>query len=345
MRKLLLCLYACCILLLAACGDTATPSPQAVGGVLLAAATPTSVPATTPPPTATLMPPTATALPTATDAPPTATDVPATDTVPLPTNTLVPPTATNLPPTATTRPTNTVPPVVALEPTSTPSSTIIPTVPMIVGVPAHKYDAYLQAAVKQRQNYHYTCEFDAAWVVLKTYGYDVGLDKQLAIIGQDKSVEPYYKNTANGVVIYGGDVFNYYSGNYATNFLARTTGSAMKKIFAYYGLRATAVHDKAGLQNALKNGQLVWIKATADFLPGKVATWVTPSGKTYQTVLGNDHAVVVIGYNANVVVIRDVLGPTSTNVNRKYEYEVPWGTFMAIWGSQAYDGLAVAPPA
>ena len=60
-------------------------------------------------------------------------------------------------------------------------------------------------------------------------------------------------------------------------------------------------------------------------------------------MLGNDHAVVVMGYNDEVAVIRDVLGPTSSNWERAYEYEVPWETFLPIWEAQGNDGLAVAP--
>jgi uncharacterized protein YvpB len=91
-------------------------------------------------------------------------------------------------------------------------------------------------------------------------------------------------------------------------------------------------------------GQLVWIKTTVDFKPWRPATWVLPDGRTIQTVLGNDHAVVVMGFNDQSLVIRDVLGPTSSNWKRPYEYEVDWGTFLAAWGAQGFDGLAVAPP-
>jgi len=52
----------------------------------------------------------------------------------------------------------------------------------------------------------------------------------------------------------------------------------------------------------------------------------------------------VIGFNADVVVIRDVLGPTSTNWRRPQEYEVSWETFLNAWGAQGFDGLAVEPP-
>jgi hypothetical protein len=69
-----------------------------------------------------------------------------------------------------------------------------------------------------------------------------------------------------------------------------------------------------------------------------------PDGTTHQTVLGNDHAVVVMGFNQESAVIRDVLGPTSTNWQRPYEYEVSWDTFMAAWGAQSFDGVAVAAP-
>jgi hypothetical protein len=199
-------------------------------------------------------------------------------------------------------------------------------------------------ATKPKQYYHYTCEFDAAWVVLKTNGIDATLQDQIDIAGLDYSIEPYYKETADGAVIYGGDIFNYYSGDYNENFLARSTGLVIRKIFEHYGLQVTAVNTREDLQAALKRGELVWIKATADFKPGRPATWVLPDGSTYETVLGNDHAVVVMGYNEEGALIRDVLGPTNTNWNREYEYVVPWERFMASWGQQQYDGLAVRKP-
>ena len=51
-------------------------------------------------------------------------------------------------------------------------------------------------------------------------------------------------------------------------------------------------------------------------------------------MLGNDHAAVVMGYSERGAHIRDVLGPTSTNENRQYEYDVPWPKFMAAWDQQ-----------
>lgn len=161
-------------------------------------------------------------------------------------------------------------------------------------------------------------------------------------MGVDKSIEPRWEETKQGVMIYGGDITQFYSGNYKTNFLARSTGAAMIKVFQHYGLHVTPVHDRAGIEASLRSSELVWIKTTADFKLGRPATWIMPDGKTLQTVLGNDHAAVVIGYNSAGVVIRDVLGPTSTNYARRYEYDVDWGTFMAAWGQQSFDGLAVS---
>lgn len=213
-----------------------------------------------------------------------------------------------------------------------------------VVVNGRTYDAYLKAATKKKQEYHYSCEFDAAWVVLKTYGFDVSVERQAEIIGTDKSREPYYKETKQGAVIYGGNVTTAFSGDYKKNFLARSTGSAMRKVFEHYGLKVTPVNSRAGIEAALLRGELVWIKTTVDFKAWRPATWVMPDGRSYKTVLGNDHAAVVIGFNKAGVVIRDVLGPTSTNRQRRYEYEVTWPKFLAAWGAQQYDGLAVAPP-
>ena len=215
--------------------------------------------------------------------------------------------------------------------------------PVVVG--GRRYDAYIPAATKPGQFYWYTCEFDAAWVVFKTYGYEVGLFEQLAAVGRDESVEPYARETSQGIVIHGGEVAEHWCGDYTKNFLARMRGPAMRKVFRAYGLRATPVVDRADIMGALRKGKLVWAKATVDFLPWTPATWVTPAGKRFPTPYTNDHAVVAIGYNRDVVVIRDVLGPTDTNWNRQYEYEVPWSTFLDSLGSHGFDALSVAPPA
>jgi len=243
------------------------------------------------------------------------------------------------------------PPAASVPPTEAPLATpmsVQPAEPEMrptpVVVNGRTYDAYNQAAIKKGQWYQYTCEFDAAWVVLKTYGFDVPLEKQVEIVGLDTSIEPYYEETADGLVIYGGDVTKAYSGDYKTNFLARSSGQAMRKVFEYYGLRVTVVRDRPSLEAALLRGELVWIKTTVDFKPWREVTWIMPDGRSYKTVLGNDHALVVMGFNKEGVVVRDPLGPTSTGRQRPYEYTVTWQKFMASWGAQVFDGLAVAPP-
>ena len=105
------------------------------------------------------------------------------------------------------------------------------------------------------------------------------------------------------------------------------------------------VADRVGIASALLRGGLVWVKSTVDYQPFEPVTWITPEGEEYPDVLSNAHAVVVMGYNADVVVIRDLLGPTASNWQRPQEYEVPWETFLAVWDGHGRDGIAVFPPA
>ena len=63
------------------------------------------------------------------------------------------------------------------------------------------YKVYVPAASKTGQYAHYTCEFDAAWAVMKTFGVDATLDQQIAAMGHDLAIEPYYLEPAGGVVI------------------------------------------------------------------------------------------------------------------------------------------------
>ena len=266
------------------------------------------------------------------------------------------PVATRPPASPTTRPTATAhpsptraPAAATAAPTITPSPAPSPTpepspTPAPVVVNGRVYDAYIPAASKEHQAYKYSCEFDAAWVILRTYGFDVSVDELIAIVGVDRSIEPFIEQTRDGFVIHGGDITTSFSGDYKTNFLARSSGAAMRKAFEHFGLRVTPVHDRPGVEAALRSGALVWMKTTVDFNVWRPAIWRMPDGRTQRTVLGNDHAVVAIGFNADVVVIRDVLGPTSSNWQRPYEYEVDWATFLAAWGAQEFDGLAVAPP-
>jgi hypothetical protein len=230
-------------------------------------------------------------------------------------------------------------PTAAPNPTSEPSPTPGPLI-----INGRAYDAYIPAASKEKQAYRYSCEFDAAWVIVQTYGIDANVDDLIAAVGLDNSIEPYIKQTKDGFLVYGGDITNRFSGNIKKNFLARGTGGAIRKAFEQYGLNVTPIHDRAGIEASLRAGRLVWMKTTVDFKPWRPATWVLPDGRTRRTVLGNDHAVVVMGFSARGVVIRDVLGPTSSNSQRPYEYEVDWDIFLKAWGAQEFDGLAVAPP-
>ncbi len=205
------------------------------------------------------------------------------------------------------------------------------------------WDAYLQTPVKEGQDFHYTCEFDSSWIVLKAHGHDLDLDEQLEIVGVDNSIEPWHQETADGYVIWGGDIGEHYSGHYDENFLARARGSAVRKVFDAVELNVTPVVDRDGIEAALRAGEHVWFKSTVDFLIWIPATWITPGGDEYPVVLGNDHALVVMGFNADHVVIRDPLGPTSTNTERPYQYRVTWERFLEVFAAQGNDGLAVGP--
>jgi hypothetical protein len=208
-----------------------------------------------------------------------------------------------------------------------------------------EYTVYIPTASKAGPFFIYTCEFDAAWAVLKTLGIESTLEDQLAAITFDRRIEPYYQWREDGVFIYGGDITTSYSGDYTWNFLCRTTGNGMRPVFEQYGLKVSHVSTRNRIERYLQRGRLIWIKTTVDFKDWTPATWITPEGKQLELVLSNDHAMVVIGYNDSVVVIRDILGPTDTNWNRAYEFEVPWDRFMACFTANGADGLAVGWPA
>lgn len=260
--------------------------------------------------------------------------------------TAVPPTPTILPPTPTEAMAPTTQNIAT--PTAIPTD-VPPTATPTVGpvtVNGRVYDAYIPSATKDSQAYQYSCEFDAAWVIMQTYGIDVSVDDLINAMPLDQSIEPYIgEETSEGRIIHGGDIGAAFAGDYTSNFLARSTGQAMSQVFEQYNLTAQPVNDRAGVEAALRSGSLIWMKTTVDFKPWQPAIWQAPDGSTYRTVLGNDHAVVVMGFNAESVVIRDVLGPTSSNWERPYEYEVDWETFLAAWGAQSFDGLAIVPPA
>jgi hypothetical protein len=206
------------------------------------------------------------------------------------------------------------------------------------------YDAYVPTACKTGPFFLYTCEFDASWAIMKTFGIDAPFEEQVAAIKIDSRLEPYHEETPNGFVIHGGDISRGYSGDFTKNFLARTTSDGMRGVFKHFGLRTTHCNDRKRIEQHLKLGRLIFVKMPVDFNDWVPATWLTPEGKTFPVVLGNDHAMIVIGFNSEVVVIRDVLGPTDTNWQRPYELEVPWDRFLACWESQGFDGLSVSLP-
>lgn len=282
--------------------------------------------------------PVALSVPTAVVAPPTPSEPPAPTAPPSPTSAPPAPASPTSLPAATEFPTEPPTPTVEL-PTPTPG----PPTPVVIG--DRSYTVLLPAAVKPGQRFQYSCEFDAAWVILQSYGIPVSEDELIAAMPIDDRIEPYIvEDPAEGFLIYGGDILNAFSGDYTANFLARSTGSAFARLFAAYGLESRPVRSQDDLKAALLRGELVWMKTTVDFKPWRPATWITPEGARIKTVLGNDHAVVVMGFNDEVVVIRDVLGPTSTGRDRPLEYEVRWEAFMAAWGAQDYDAIAVARP-
>ena len=205
------------------------------------------------------------------------------------------------------------------------------------------WSAYVQLPIKEGQDFHFTCEFDSAWIILKAYGKDLTLADQLRLVGQDTSIEPTYDERPDGVIITGGDIWEHYSGHYEDNFLARATGNAMRKVFDGSGLTTQPVHDRAAIEAALTAGHPVFFKSAVDFLDWVPATWVTPDGDTFPVVLGNDHALIVMGFNDQDVIIRDPLGPTSTNEQRPYQYRVAWERYLEVFAAQGNDGIAVGP--
>ena len=94
-----------------------------------------------------------------------------------------------------------VPAAAAPAPTATPSPMSEPSPtpgPLIIN--GRAYDAYIPAASKEKQAYRYSCEFDAAWVIVQTYGIDANVDDLIAAVGVDDSIEPYIKQTGSGLI-------------------------------------------------------------------------------------------------------------------------------------------------
>lgn len=205
------------------------------------------------------------------------------------------------------------------------------------------WDAYLQMPIKEGQDFHYTCEFDSAWIVLKAYGFDVGLDEQIQIVGKDESLEPYYEETANGFEVWGGDVNNFYCGHINENILSRARCNAMRKLFLAKGLNVTMTPDRESIEAALLQGEPVFFKSTVDMMPWRPAIWHSNTGEEWPVVLTNDHALIVMGFNAEEVIIRDPLGPTSTNLERPWQWKTTWARFLEVIAAQGNDAMAIGP--
>ncbi len=205
------------------------------------------------------------------------------------------------------------------------------------------WSAYIQQPIKEGQDFHFTCEFDSAWIILKSYGHDLDLQEQLAIVGHDLSIEPYWEDTASGTIVQGGDIAEMYSGDYDENVLARATGNAVRKVFESVGLTVEVTPERPLIEAALLRGEPVFFKSTVDFLDWKAATWVAPDGDEFPVVLTNDHALVVMGFNEADVIIRDPLGPTTTNRTRPWQYRVSWERFLEVIAAQGNDALAIGP--
>jgi hypothetical protein len=205
------------------------------------------------------------------------------------------------------------------------------------------WTAMVQVPIKRGQWFHYTCEFDSAWCCMAAYGIDATLDAQVDAVGIDNRVVPYWEETAEGIMVYGGDIGEHFSGELDANLMSRATANAMRKAFDAHDLATEPVLDRAGIEASLDAGYPVFFKSTVDFLDWRPALWHTPEGQIYNVVFSNDHALTVMAYNETEVVIRDPLGPTSTNTTRPYQYRVPWDRFLEVFASQGNDGLAVMP--
>jgi hypothetical protein len=206
------------------------------------------------------------------------------------------------------------------------------------------WDAYLQLPVKEGQDFSLSCEFDTAWIILMAYGFDVPVQEQLAIVGTDDPFEPYYEDNGDGTFsIYGGDIHNHFCGNIESNILAKCRSNAMRRVFESRGLGVTETPTRELIEAALLRGEPIFFKSTVDMLPWRPATWYSTTGEAWPVVLSNDHALAVMGFNADDVIIRDPLGPTSTNVARPWQWRVSWARFLEVIAAQGNDAIAIAP--
>ncbi len=117
----------------------------------------------------------------------------------------------------------------------------------------------------------------------------------------------------------------------------------MRKVFEHVGLGVTVTPDRPSIEAALLRGEPVYFKSTVDFLPWRAAEWHTPDGDVFPVVLTNDHALNVMGFNEDEVIIRDPLGPTTTNHTRPWQYRVSWERYLEVIAAQGNDAIAIAP--
>ena len=139
-----------------------------------------------------------------------------------------------------------------------------------------EWSAYIQLPIKEGQDFHYTCEFDSSWIILKAYGHDLTLEEQLSVVGHDLSIEPWWEESPRQITVYGGDIAEMYSGDYRENLLARARTTAVRKVFDLVGLVSTDTPDRPTTEQALLAGQPVFFKSTVDLLDWDQATWVCP---------------------------------------------------------------------
>ena len=212
-----------------------------------------------------------------------------------------------------------------------------------VTIDGRTYTAYTETVIKEGQWDLYTCEFDVAYMIMKTFGVETTLDDLIGYVGFDNPFEPYAEETPSGIIIHGGDISTAFCGDLSSNTYSKTRGSAIRRAFEGFGFTVETISSRKAVEAGLSAGKLMWLKTTVDFASFVPTRWQTPDGSVYPTAYDNDHCVAAIGYDDDGVIIRDSLGPTNTNWDRPWEYDVPWDLFLACWGSSGHDGLLISP--
>lgn len=212
-----------------------------------------------------------------------------------------------------------------------------------VTIDGRTYTAYTETVIKQGQWDLYTCEFDVAYMIMATFGVETTLDELVGYVGFDNPFEPYAEETPSGIIIHGGDISTAFCGDLSSNTYSKTRGSAITRAFEGFDFTVETVSSRKAVEAGLSAGKLMWMKTTVDFTEFVPTRWQTPDGTVFPTAYENDHCVAAIGYDDDTVIIRDSLGPTNTNWDRPWEYDVPWDLFLECWGSSGHDGLLISP--